>query len=88
MIVNILMLCFGVIELCDVMCVFKFISVLWMRVRFGDVVGFVLCFNVLIIFCFGMVNEMEWGEVDWDVKCWIVLVFKMKIGWDYVVFLL
>jgi len=33
----------------------------------------------------GMVNEMEWSEVDWDAERWTIPAAKMKAGWDHVV---
>jgi integrase len=56
----------GVTEPRDVTRVFKLISAPWTRARFGDVVGLALRFDALTIPRPGMVNEMEWSEVDWD----------------------
>ncbi|WP_247990248.1 hypothetical protein [Bradyrhizobium sp. 186] len=33
----------------------------------------------------GMINDMEWAEVDWDAKRWTIPAAKMKTGWDHVV---
>jgi hypothetical protein len=58
----------GVTEPRDVTRVFKLISAPWTRARFSDVVGLALRFDALTIRRPGMVNEMEWSEVDWDAK--------------------
>src|SRR6201993_1180131 len=55
------------------------------RARFGDVVGLALRFDALTIPRPGMVNEMEWSEVDWDAERWTIPAAKMKTGWDHVV---
>jgi integrase len=44
--------------------VFKLISAPWTRARFSDVVGLALRFDALTIPRPGMVNEMEWSEVE------------------------
>jgi integrase len=44
-----------------------------------------LRFNALTIPRPGMVNEMEWSEVDWDAARWTIPAAKMKTGWDHVV---
>ncbi len=75
----------GVTEPRDVTRVFKLISAPWTRARFGDVVGLALRFDALTIPRPGMVNEMEWSEVDWDAERWTVPAAKMKTGWDHVV---
>jgi integrase len=75
----------GVTEPHDVRRVFKLISAPWTRGRFGDVVGLALRFDALTIPRPGMVNEMEWNEVDWDAERWTVPAAKMKTGWDHVV---
>ncbi|WP_078864168.1 integrase arm-type DNA-binding domain-containing protein [Streptomyces sp. AcH 505] len=62
----------GVTEARDVTRVFKLISAPWTKARFGDVVGLALRFDALTIPRPGMVNEMEWNEVDWDAKRWTV----------------
>ena len=43
-----------------------------------------LRFDALTIPRPGMVNEMEWSEVDWDAERWTVPAAKMKTGWDHV----
>jgi integrase len=53
--------------------------------RLSDVVGLALRFDALTIPRPGMVNEMEWSEVDWDAERWIIPAAKMKTGWDHVV---
>ena len=65
--------------------VFKLISAPWTRARFSDVVGLALRFDALTIPRPGMVNEMEWSEVDWDAERWTIPAAKMKTGWDHVV---
>ncbi len=75
----------GVTEPRDVTRVFKLISAPWMRARFGDVVGLALRFDALTIPRPGMINEMEWSEVDWDAERWTIPAAKMKTGWDHVV---
>jgi integrase len=75
----------GVTEPRDVTRVFKLISTPWTKARFGDVVGLALRFDALTIPRPGMVNEMEWSEVDWDTERWTVPAAKMKTGWDHVV---
>src|SRR5258707_8242822 len=75
----------GVTEPRDVTRVFKLISAPWTRARFSDVVGLALRFDALIIPRPGMVNEMEWSEVDWDAERWTIPAAKMKTGWDHVV---
>src|SRR5262249_8572605 len=75
----------GVTELRDVTRVFKLISTPWTRARFSDVVGLALRFDALTIPRPGMVNEMEWCEVDWDTERWTIPAAKMKTGWDHVV---
>ncbi|WP_407158324.1 tyrosine-type recombinase/integrase [Bradyrhizobium sp. STM 3557] len=65
--------------------VFELISAPCTRARFGDVVGLALRFDALTIPRPGMVNEMEWSEVDWDAECWTIPAAKMKTGWDHVV---
>jgi integrase len=75
----------GVTEPRDVTRVFKLISAPWTRARFGDVVGLALRFDALTIPRPGMVNEMEWSEVDWDAERWTIPAAKMKTGWDHVV---
>jgi len=59
----------GVTEPRDVTRVFRLISAPWTRARFSDVVGLALRFDALTIPRPGMVNEMEWSEVDWDADC-------------------
>ncbi|WP_407158219.1 hypothetical protein [Bradyrhizobium sp. STM 3557] len=44
-----------------------------------------LRFDALTIPRPGMVNEMEWSEVDWDAERWTIPATKMKTGWDRVV---
>jgi integrase len=44
-----------------------------------------LRFDALTIPRPGMVNEMEWSEVDWDAERWTIPAAKMKTGWDHVV---
>jgi len=44
-----------------------------------------LRFDALTIPRPGMVNEMEWSEVDWDAERWTIPAAKMKAGWDHVV---
>jgi integrase len=44
-----------------------------------------LRFDALTIPGPGMVNEMEWSEVDWDGERWTIPAAKMKSGWDHVV---
>ncbi len=61
------------------------ISAPWTRARFGDIVGLALRFDALTIPRPGMVNEMEWSEVDWDAERWTIPATKMKTGWDHVV---
>ncbi|WP_247341959.1 MULTISPECIES: site-specific integrase [unclassified Bradyrhizobium] len=75
----------GVTEPRDVTRVFKLISAPWTRARFSDVVGLALRFDALTIPRPGMVNEMEWSEVDWDAERWTIPAAKMKTGWDHVV---
>jgi integrase len=75
----------GVTEPRDVTRVFKLISAPWTRARFCDVVGLALRFDALTIPRPGMVNEMEWSEVNWDAERWTVPAVKMKTGWDHVV---
>jgi integrase len=75
----------GVTEPRDVTRVFKLIGAPWTRARFSDVVGLALRFDALTIPRPGMVNEMEWSEVDWDAKRWTIPAAKMKTGWDHVV---
>ena len=75
----------GVTEPRDVTRVFKLISAPWTRARFNVVVGLALRFDALTIPCPGMVNEMEWSEVDWDAARWTIPGAKMKTGWDHVV---
>jgi len=75
----------GVTEPRDVTRVFKLISAPWTRARFGDVVGLAFRFDALTIPRPGMVNEMEWSEVDWDAERWTVPAAKMKTDWDHVV---
>jgi integrase len=65
--------------------VFKLISAPWTRARFSDVVGLALRFDALTIPRPGMVNEMEWSEVDLDAERWTIPAAKMKTGWDHVV---
>jgi integrase len=75
----------GVTEPHDVTRVFKLISAPQSRARFGDIVGLALRFDALTIPRPGMVNEMEWSEVDWDAERWTIPAAKMKNGWDHVV---
>ena len=75
----------GVTEPREVTRVFKLISAPWTRARFSDVVGLALRFDALTIPRPGMVNEMEWREVDWDAERWTIPAAKMKTGWDHVV---
>ena len=75
----------GVTEPRDVTRVFKLISQPWAKARFSDVVGLALRFDALTIPRPGMVNEMEWSEVDWNTERWTVAATKMKTGWDHVV---
>jgi integrase len=75
----------GVTESRDVARVLKLISAPWTRARFNDVVGLALRFDALTIPRPGMVNEMEWREVDWEEKRWTIPATKMKTGWDHVV---
>ena len=67
----------------DVTRVFKLISAPWTSARFGDVVGLALRFDALTIPRPGMVNEMEWSEVDWDTERWTISATKMKTGGDH-----
>jgi integrase len=57
----------------------------WEKARFGDVVGHALRVDALTIPRPGMINDMEWTEVDWDAKRWTIPAAKMKTGWDHVV---
>src|SRR5580693_4608401 len=75
----------GVTEPREVTRVFKLISAPWTRARFSDVVGLALRFDALTIPRPGVVNEMEWSEVDWDAERWTIPAAKMKTGWDHVV---
>ncbi|WP_440641457.1 tyrosine-type recombinase/integrase [Bradyrhizobium sp. PUT101] len=75
----------GVTELQDVARLFRLIMPPWERGRFGDVVGDALRVDALTVPRPGMINDMEWAEVDWDAKRWTIPAAKMKTGWDHVV---
>ncbi|MDA9497688.1 tyrosine-type recombinase/integrase [Bradyrhizobium sp. CCBAU 11357] len=75
----------GVTELQDVVRLFRLIMSPWEKARFGDVVGDALRVDALTIPRPGMINYMEWTEVDWDTKRWTIPAAKMKTGWDHVV---
>ena len=51
----------------------------------GAAARIALRFDALTIPRPGMVNEMEWSEVDWDAERWTIPAAKMKAGWDHVV---
>jgi integrase len=75
----------GLTELQDVIRLFRLIMPSWEKARFGDVVGDALRVDALTIPRPGMINDMEWTEVDWDAKRWTIPAAKMKNGWDHVV---
>ncbi|WP_439373057.1 tyrosine-type recombinase/integrase [Bradyrhizobium sp. DASA03120] len=75
----------GVTEPQDVARLFKLIMPRWEKARFGDVVGDALRIDALTIPRPGMISDMEWTEVDWKNKRWIIRAAKMKAGWDHVV---
>ncbi|GLR89743.1 tyrosine-type recombinase/integrase [Bradyrhizobium iriomotense] len=75
----------GVTDPQDVIRLFRLIMPPWEKARFGDVVGDALRLDALTIPRPGMINEMEWTEVDWDAKRWTIRAAKMKAGWDHVV---
>ncbi|OKO77872.1 integrase arm-type DNA-binding domain-containing protein [Bradyrhizobium sp. AS23.2] len=75
----------GVTEPRDVVRLFRLIMPPWEKARFGDVVGDALRVDALTIPRPGMINDMEWIEVDWDAKRWTIPAAKMKTGWDHVV---
>ena len=75
----------GVTEPQDVVRLFSLIMPPWEKARFGDVVGDALRLDALTIPRPGMINDMEWIEVDWDAKRWTIPAVKMKTGWDHVV---
>lgn len=56
----------GLTELQDVIRLFRLIMPSWEKARFGDVVGDALRVDALTIPRPGMINDMEWTEVDWD----------------------
>src|SRR3979490_7373 len=55
------------------------------RASVRERVGLALRFDARTIPRPGMVNEMEWSEVDWDAERWTIPAVKMKTGWDHVV---
>ena len=57
----------------------------WEKAKFSDVVGDALRLDALTIPRPGMINDMEWHEVDWDAERWTIPAVKMKTGWDHVV---
>jgi integrase len=75
----------GVTEPQEVVRLFQLIMPPWEKARFGDVVGDALRFDALTIPRPGMINDMEWTEVDWDTERWTIPAAKMKTGWDHVV---
>jgi integrase len=75
----------GVTERDDVVRLFRLIMPSWDKARFGDVVGDALRLDALTIPRPGMINAMEWCEVDWDTARWVIPASKMKTGWDHVV---
>jgi len=50
----------------------------WEKARFGDVVDDALRVDALTIPRPGIINDMEWTEVDWDAKRWTIPAVKMK----------
>ena len=72
----------GVTEPRDVTRVLKLISAPWTRARFSDVVGLALRFDALTIPRPGMVNEMEWSEVDWDAERWTIPAAKITLDYS------
>jgi integrase len=75
----------GVTEPEDVVRLFKLIMPPYENARFNDVVGDALRLNALTVPRPGMINRMEWAEVDWDTARWAIPASKMKAGWDHVV---
>jgi integrase len=75
----------GVTEPQDVVRLFKLIMPIWEKTRFNDLVGDALRLNALTIPRPGIINNMEWTEVDWDTERWTIPAAKMKTGWEHVV---
>ncbi|UGX96780.1 tyrosine-type recombinase/integrase [Bradyrhizobium barranii subsp. barranii] len=75
----------GFTEPTDVVRLFGLINQPRANVPFRDVVGDALRFDALTIPRPGMINNMEWREVDWDTGRWTIPAVKMKTGWDHVV---
>jgi integrase len=75
----------GVTEPHDVVRLFKLIMPIWEKARFNDLVGDALRLNALTIPRPGIINNMEWTEVDWDTERWTIPAAKMKTGWEHVV---
>jgi len=69
----------------NVMLLFKLIMPIWEKARFNDLVGDALRLNALTIPRPGIINNMEWTEVDWDAERWTIPAAKMKAGWEHVV---
>ena len=76
----------GFIEAEDVVRLFGLILQRQEDALFGDVVGDALRVDALTIPRPGMINDMEWREVDLDIEQrWTIPAVKMKTGWDHVV---
>ncbi|MBO4227111.1 tyrosine-type recombinase/integrase [Bradyrhizobium neotropicale] len=75
----------GVTDPQDVVRLFSLIMPVWAKARSGDPLGDALRLNALTVPRPGMINDMEWSEVDWDTERWTIPAAKMKTGWDHVV---